>query len=273
MSEVTTNSALNQQTYRADGGETPAKEVHRAICVLLPRALLIGSFDNNGKIINACYTDYRSALPEWITDFFEHQFITDPILSGEHKTNTIFVASDKNLLVPNALYNDAEAENWLQKTTFVEATDTISDCWLKAADVHYLYAWPTAIKKLLAKYFTNAQILPFAAHQFLEDNRKGYYLECCITEKNTYATFYNNNKIQWHQVFAYQNAEDIAYRIKLVCQQYQATLDNITCTIASNNQLELRNELSHYFPGIENKTGHTEWTSTISLLQQLYACG
>jgi len=279
MPEVTTNTALNKQAYNVHSGDTLLNQVDRTICILLPRALIIGGFNDLGNLLMIRYCDYKKTLPAWILDFFEHQFINEPLLSDITKVTAAFVASDKYIIVPEILYNDTTAENWLKKIDFIEGNEVIGSHHLREDSANYVYAWPAAIKNLLARYFIKAPVQPFASYQFHKPDRSEYLLQCCITNEQVYATLYNNRALHWHQVFNYQATEDIAYHIKLLCKQYNIEDDylNIQCTTTGKEQLNVIRELKHYFPNIKDGAGHVNtndasWISTIHLLQQLYAC-
>jgi hypothetical protein len=279
MSEVTNTAALNQQAYNVHGGESLVTQVDRAMCILLPRGVIIAGFSDRGDLLMIRSNDYKKTLPAWILDFFEHQFINEPLLANPAKVTAAFVAADKYLLVPDILYNEQAAEKWMKKIDFIEGNEVIGTQNLREDNAYYLFAWPAAIKSLLARYFTKAKVLPLASYQFYKPYKQECSLQCCITPDQVYATLYNNRSLHWHQVFDYEVAEDIAYRLKLLCKQHNIESDyvNMQCTVTGKSLLHIANELGHYFPNMKDGTGNVNasdrnWTSTIYLLQQLYAC-
>ena len=278
MPEIS-NSNLSQQVYNVHSGDSLLNQVSKVICVLMPRALIIAGFSAHGDLLMIRYSDYKRNLPAWILDFFEHQFINEPLLSDANKVNATFIAGEKSMVVPEVLYNETTAEEWMKKICFVEGNEIIGKHHLREDKANYLYAWPGTIKSLMTRYFGNSKILPFSAYQFYKPYKSECSLQCCITGEHVYATLYNNRTLHWHQVFPYQNAEDIAYHIKLLCQQHDIDPQRmgLQCTMASKNLAPLVNELAQYFPDLKDGTGSVgtndrNWTGTIYLLQQLYAC-
>jgi hypothetical protein len=161
---------------------------------------------------------------------------------------------------------------------FIESNEVINTYPLEKDNAEYVYAFPDGIKGILTRYFPMAKVMPFAAYQFQKPGLAADSLQCCITNDTAYATLYRNNRLQWHQAFCYETAEDIAYQLKLACAQANAepTL-LLQCTTTSKGLAYVANELSHYFPIVKDDSSNVaatdkSWASTIHLLQQLYAC-
>jgi len=273
MSAATTGTALEQQIFYADNDSNIEQVVHR-LCILLPRAILLAGFDENGKLLQATFNSYENSHPEWITDFFEHRFLTNPLLHGNKNDADIFIAASKYLLVPGTLYNNETAEKWLKKIEFIESGELISTYCLQEDNIYYMYAWPAEIKKLISKYFSRASALPLAACQFGKTNTTGHLLQCCIAGMQAYATLYSNDALQWHRVFNFNNIEDIAYTIKHLCRQLNITEDSlqIACTATGANEAAIINELAQYLPNIALKNKDANGGYTLPLLEQLYTC-
>ncbi|MBS1587376.1 MAG: DUF3822 family protein [Bacteroidetes bacterium] len=278
MTEIS-NSNLSQQVYNAHGGDSLINQVRRVLCVLMPRALTIAGFSEHGDLLMIRYSDYKKNLPAWILDFFEHQFINEPLFADPNKVTAAFIAGEKSMVVPEVLFNETASEEWMKKIYFVEGNEIISKHHLREDKANYMYAWPGTIKSLMTRYFGNARILPFAAYQFYKPYKSECSLQCCITSEHVYATLYNNRTLHWHQVFPYDTAEDIAYQVKLLCKQndIEPLRMGMQCTMANKGLATIVNELAQFFPDLKDGTGNVgtndrNWTGTIYLLQQLYAC-
>lgn len=278
MSEVT-NSALHQQVYRVHNGDSLVSQVAKVILVAMPRALAVAGFSDRGDLLMVRYSDYKPHLPPWILDFFEHQFINEPLLQATNKVNAAFVATDKNILIPEVLYNEGAAEQWLRRTHFVEANEVISMSHMREDRSHYVYAWPAAVKSLLNRYFPQGPPRPLASYQFYKSYKAEHSLQCAITSDKVFATLYKDRQLCWHQVFPYNTAEDIAYHIGLLCTEHDINPQrlDVHATVIQQELAPLIRALSEYYPTLKDGTGNIianepEWVSTIYLLQQLYAC-
>jgi len=278
MSEVT-NSRLNQQVYNAGGGDITPNQVAKVICALLPRGILIGGFGEKGDLLTVRYNDYKKDLNTWILDFYEFQFINEPLLAKPERVVAVFVGGDKNIIIPGALYENAAAETWLKKIHYVESIELIAGYNLPEDSAKYVYAWPSTIKSLIIRYFTNARVFPLAAYQFHKTQQQGYNIHCCVTTDQVYATLYRDGELQWHQVFNYETGEDIAYHIKLLCKQSRIDAKDVKvyCTLFGKVPAYAVDQLSQYITLEREKndlinTSEKNWIGSISLLQRLYQC-
>jgi hypothetical protein len=277
MSEII-NSAINYHAYNVHEGETLMSQVSRVICVLLPRGLIVAGFSNHGDLLMIRYGDYSRTLPTWILDFYEHRFLDEPLLSNPENVVATFVASDKYMVIPDALYEEGAAEKWLRKIFFVEANEIVSVHRLHEDKARYTYAYPSTLRSLVGRYFTNSKLFPLSAYQFYKPYKTEHSLQCCITAEHVFASLYHNRQLQWHQVFDYEKGEDIAYQLKLLCKQNKINSDDLDmqATVTYRGLNPVLNEMSQYFPNIKesevNVVANRQWASAIGLLQQLYAC-
>ena len=279
MSEIT-NNPLNEQIYKVHTGTNLVAQIARVNIILMPRGMTVAGFSDRGDLLMIKNNDYKRALPPWIIDFFEHQFLNEEMLSAPHKVTAVFIANDKNLLVPDTLYKGQDAEAWLRKLYYIEANEVVNTHQMREDQAFYLYAWPSAIKSLINRYFTKAQVFPFSIYQFHKPFKAECNLQCALTADKAFATLYKDRHLHWHQAFSYKSAEDIVYQIKHAISEYglSETPVHIQCTVANKNLAPHITELLQFFPGLKDGTGNVvtnerTWTSNIYLLQQLYACG
>lgn len=277
MSEVNKN-AINYHSYDAYQDENLISQVARVVCTLLPKGLLVAGYNEHGDLQMVRYGDYSNAVAPWMLDFYEHRFLGEPLLQQPEKVIAFFICSDKYLLVPEELYEEHAAARWLRQIFFIEGNEMISAYPLEDDQVRYLYAWPAAVKSLIGRYFPDAKILPFAAYQFYKPYRTGHHLQCAITPESVYATLYHNRALQWHQVFAFTNGEDIAYHIHLLFKQWKVKAADADLNYSGiyRGMNPVLNEMSQYFESMHDveaaiSSGH-QWVHTIKLLQQLYSC-
>lgn len=286
MSEITNNlnqqvsniHGLNKQVYNIHDGDTLLSQAEKVICVLMPRGLVAGGFSQHGELLMLRYNEYKKDLPTWILDFFEHQFIDEPLLANPDKMTALYIATEKSMIVPNALYDEQAAEEWMKKIFFIESNELIASFDIKNEEAQYIYSWSAAVQSLVTRYYPGSQVYPLSRYQFYKPLQSELSLQCCITYNQVYATFYKQQKLQWHQIFYYETAEDIAYQLKLLCQQNDIDEDQLSvqCLAVNQNLTYITTALSQYFTvftdGVLKNERGTSWNSTILLLQQLYAC-
>lgn len=279
MAELTNGTVTNLH-FNAHEGANLITQVAKVIILIFPRGLLIAGFNATGDILMIRYTEHKHSLPTWILDFYEHSFIDDNLLQNPEKVAGIFIASEKYLLVPNELYTEHDADDWLRKIYFVEANEMVDRYRLHDDNGHYLFAYPNAIKNLVNRYFHQTPIMPLATYQFYKPYRMESMLQCCISADQVFATLYKNRNLAWHQVFSYTTAEDIAYQIQLMSKQYRIDSQNMEmqAAVIHKDLNHVIADLTQYFPKLkfgnnEDVLGSVrEWYIASHLLEQLYSC-
>ncbi|RYZ52378.1 MAG: DUF3822 family protein [Sphingobacteriales bacterium] len=278
MSEIT-NSVVNYHAYNVHEGEALQGQVSKIIGIAMPRGFIAAGFSDRGDLLMIRYSDYPKDMPTWVPDFFDHRFAEEPLLGRPDQVFVVYVLSDKNLLVPNAMHDEASAGTWLRKTFFIEDNESVESFQIADEKLQYLFAWPTAIKGLAHRYFPTARIMPLAAYQLTQLYKSVTSIQCMITEDQVSATLYINRTLHWHQVFSYLNAEEIAYKLKHVCKEHGLTTDetDVFYTTAHSGVNQITDQLSQYIPNIrQTEAGvlitNPAWAPTVSLFQRLYTC-
>ena len=159
-------AAGNHRTYRANEHDTVLSEVSTVQCILLPRALLVAGFSDEGRVVMARYSSYTVENGEWEPSFFEHEFINEHLLGVPQQVKALFVGGVPELLIPNALYDSFSSRDWINSLHHITKGDMVESYGLANPDAEYVYAVPQAIEKLLQRYFGETPIIPLAAYQF-----------------------------------------------------------------------------------------------------------
>jgi hypothetical protein len=274
---MASNNNTYEQVYNSSEDGSFLSRLDEVICVLVQRGVMVAGFTDAKELLTIHYTGYNKNRPVWALDFFEQLFANEPLLAMGNKVKGVFICSDKHLVVPDALYDEQEAVNWLKKIHFIEPGDEILSRHMESDKVNYQYAVPVNITELIKINFSKAVTLPLPVYHFKNVQREGLQLQCCITGEQVCATMHNNGQLLWHRIFHYTCAEDIAYDINHLSIENNITASNITflCNSISASEYKVLNDLSQYFPSIRSGSGNniaSEWDPAISLAQQLIAC-
>jgi hypothetical protein len=279
MIQETTKSVVNYKAYNVVESDALLAQVSKIICIMLPKAFVIGGFSDRGDMLMIRYNDYPNDIHDWVPDFFDHRFAEEPLLARPELVIAIYVLTDKYVVVPNELYDPITSKDWLKNIYFVEENENVDAFHINEEKVQYVYAWPSAIKGLASRYCPNARFLPLGAFQFTQLYKADSAIQVAITNNAVVATYYKHRKLQWHQVFKYQSTEDIVYRLMQVCNQYQQPTDELDVffTTANSDLNSVASNLSSYFPHIKAMEAgvmvtNPVWASTVSLFQRLYTC-
>ncbi len=266
-----------RQVYNATDDGKVLSGIHHVTCILVRRGLLAASFNATNELLSIHYAGYNKNRPVWELDFFEPLFSQEPLLTDHEKITKIFFCSAQNLVVPAELYDPTEAENWLKKIHYVDTNDEVQHFYLKEDKSNYLYSIPVNIKALVKINCPMAPLLPLPVYQFSSNYTRGVRLHCFLSGEQASVTIYHYGTLLWHRVFDYTAAEDIAYEIRLICEEHKINADKISiaCTALSAAEYPVTSKLSQYFGGATTGGGHTinsPWACTLSLIKQLETC-
>ncbi len=271
-----TNNTYEQVYYDHDDDGVMGR-VSYVVCVLARRGMLAAGFSAGKELVTMHYTGYSNNKPVWELDFFEHLFANEPLFAAKEKVKGVFVCTDKNLIVPDDLYDENEAKKWLNNIHFVEVKDVVESFPLEDDKAIYMLAIPVHVTELIKINFRKAVMLPLPIYHFTNQVKQSLFLQCTITSDQVCATLHNYSQLLWHRVFDYSCAEDIAYEIRLLCKENNISPDklNLSCNTISAAEYNIVNGLSQYFPGIKAGNGRSisgQWDPAICLGQQLFAC-
>ena len=274
---ATENQNIYRQVYNVHEDVHLLAAVHRVTCVFLRRAVLSAAFNANDELLSVHYIGYSKDKQVWDLDFFEPLFTHEPLLLKVEKITKVFFFSADNLVVPEALYNREEAELWLKNIQFIAVTDEIQHYYLKEDKAWYLYGVPLNIKALVKINCPTVSIKPLPAYQFSGNYTRGVRLHCFVSSDQACVSLYHYGALLWHRIFDYTAAEDIAYEIRVVCEEHKINADKITiaCTGLSASEHGVVNALSQYFASVTTAAGHTinnVWTPALSLIKELESC-
>lgn len=269
-------SNIYEQVYNVSEDETLMSRVALVVCVLVERGLFAAGFSINRELLTIHYTGYNKNKPVWDLDFFEHLMMQEPLLNVREKVKGVLVCSNKNLVVPDALYDEKEAKAWLRHLHFIEAKDNIDIYPLEDDKSVYLHAVPLHISELIKINFRKATLLPLCIYHFKNIRQQSLHLQFCITSDQVCVTLHNYSQLLWHRVFSYTTPEDIVYEIKHFCMENNISPSKIAfrCDALSAAEYEVIKALTHYLTGIRSGKGaiNGNWDASISLAQQLLTC-
>lgn len=271
------SNAVNEQVYNAREEESTPSRVALVICVLARRGLYVAGFSITKELLTIHYSGYGISRPVWDLDYFEQAFVSEPLLAVKEKIKGVFIASDRHIIVPDELYDENHAREWLKRIYYVEHGDKVMISELEHDKAILLQAVPLNITELVRINFKKAGIIPLHLYQFDRKHNLSLQLQCCLTGDQVILTLHNYSQLLWHHVADYSRAEDIAYMIRLHCKEnyIDPAKLNITCDALSGADFEVINNLTQYFPAIKcgnSMTIHTSWDPAKCLANQLLEC-
>lgn len=257
--------------------ETLSSRVALVICVIVQRGLYVAGFSITKELLTIHYKGYANTKPVWDLDFFEQSFAQEPLLAVKEKVKGVFISSKRHIVVPDELYDENSAREWLKRIHFVEPTDKVMLHALGHDKAMFLQAVPLNITELVRINFRKAVVVPLHAYQFNERQSQSLQLQCCISAEQATITLHNYSQLLWHHVMDHASAEDIAYLIRLHCKEnyIDPVKLNIVCDTLSGADHDVVKGLSNYFPAIKCGNGRSiqsPWDPAVCLANQLLEC-
>jgi hypothetical protein len=271
------NSGLLEQVYNVREDDTLSARVALVICVLVERGAFVAGYTIGKELLTIHYTAYGANKPVWELDFFEHLFASEPLLAVRDKVKGVITGTGKNLIVPDELYDEQEAEKWLRKLHFVEQLDRVNTYPLDNDKAILLQAMPVNIAELVKINFKKAMVLPLHAYQFEGENAQSLHMQLCLAGDQVFVTLHNYSQLLWNHVVSYACAEDIAFAIKQMCKEnyIDPVKLHISCNALAGTDYDVINSLTQYFPNVRSGNGeviNARWQPAICLANQLLAC-
>ncbi len=274
---ATEKQNIYRQVYNASDDINILAGIDRVTCVLSRRSLLAAAFNASNELLSLHFVGYSNEKPVWDLDFFEQLFSQEPLLRDRTKITRAFFFSSAQLIVPAELYDETEAMKWLKQVQFIDINDVVKHYYQKEDKAHYLYAIPLNIEALIKINCAEATINPLPAYQFASNYTRGVRLHCFLAQGQACVSLYHYGTLLWHRIFDYVAAEDIAYEIRMVCEEHNINADKITlaCNTISAAEYTIASDLSQYFSAVTTGSGHTinsVWAPALSLIKQIESC-
>lgn len=266
-----------RRQYLAHNGEDLLSQVQKVICLVTPHVFISAGYHPSGEVLMVNSSRYD--VQAWAPKFIEYEFLNDPLFAAPEMVQAVFVASSKNMLVPDELFEDKEeASHWLKKIYHCEEDDALFAEHFSSNKLHCCFAFEASIVAVLSQYLSEIRIKPLTMVHFKD--KVADALQCTIADTYAKATLHFNNKLVWHQTFEYETAEDILYQLSAACQVHEIDIQDflLSFTTTSIEDQPILKKLKHYFPKYKaTKSGIADiiapdWAATVFLFQQLYGC-
>lgn len=210
----------------------------------------------------------------WDQEFMEEIFINEPLFAGEETFKSIWITEERSLLIPESLFNQGYATDWIKKFHFLEETETLFDDSLKPAlKAQIIFPIPENLKNLLNHYFEEVAVKAFSKIALsLPEENTGTIIKIVNLPRLVLFSLQENGKNILHQIAHYEKTEDIIYKIAIILQEKNINQDQVKISLSGiapfyNNIIE---ELQNFFEIQEDLTDTTQ--ATINFFKKTYLC-
>jgi hypothetical protein len=211
---------------------------------------------------------------DWDLEMMEQIFINDPLFAGPEPFTHVWLAEQRNILIPDHFYDVDYSGEWIRKFHFLESDEIIfTGSMAPFLEAQIVFPVREKLKTLLEHYMEEAKINALSGVALSEAKPANTSLiELINLPKVILLSLQHNGKFNLHQVSAYDNTEDIIYNIALILQEKDLNQDQVNIELSGiapfwNNILE---ELPAYFNQIEIPADTT--LITLNFFKKLYTC-
>ncbi len=165
------------------------------------------------------------------------------INTSKFKTIRLVFSNSLFTIIPNELYNEDRASDYMEFNSFLLPNDPIESKLINTLDIQFLFSYNESIELLIKNNFSKHNV---------KLSHSGYSLINQLKEYNSYANLFiwintsnieivhfKNNKLIFYNYFETETKEDVLYYILFISQQ----LD-----------IDLNKEKIHLLGNIENKS-------------------
>lgn len=209
-------------------------------------------FSDQKTVVNVKHYEWSAQMElEQISDII----LDETLLGGQEHVTKIWIASDRNMLVPKQLFDIKEIQNWFQKLYFVEANESIE---ISATTQPNGYSIDAIRKDLLDEILHHTHDTQIdSLFQCLLANTDATQNNIAITLMGNYAVMqaYQEQQLQLIQL-TNASAANILHLIHTYGEQQQVAQDAIKILIQGYSEAmpEIKELLGSYFQVQEGNT-------------------
>lgn len=209
--------------------------------------------------------------------FWLKELANDDILLKHHpkKVKKIWFSEERNLLIPNSLFEDNLAESWLRKFHHLSPDELLLSFEFNSSlEAKIIFPIAESVKAFLSDTFTKASFSPVSQLAFQSaQNKDNAALQLICLPREVIITLSQNGHFVYHLVYPYENPQNIVYKIALILEEKdinQQQISEISFSGIAPFWNNILTEIPPYFPlKIE---GEDSTGITLNFLKKLYKC-
>lgn len=249
--------------------EIPNSIVDQVQMFLWAKGIVIAGHDSNGKLIAA-----KAFVTDFIYDWEQVEAImmNEPLLADPQTVQKNWIASSRNMLVPDAWKDRNKIDDWFKQLYFVEHDEELATANHPDWQLKVIYPKKKTLKALTHQYFpersTQFMICPKVWFQDLKGD-KNYQVGILIFENTCCLTFVAKGQIVHFAVLAEENVPAVLSFIGNYWEK-ETTLQNIELIIAGIHPklAAVQQEFRSYVP--QTKAGQD--IATKEFLETILQC-
>lgn len=201
----------------------------------------------------------------------ESIFMNEPLVAGPQPITRAWIADERNMIVPQHLFNEEAAANWLNKFHFISYNESIQSTTLKQP-ISIAYPLSNDLSALLRKYFPEGKVNALSGVLLQQEiSSENDTLELVFLKETIALTLRKKGKLITHQIEAYTDIHNLVYKVASISKDNEIAQEHLKVSVSGlcidENSL---NELKAFYPKMT--VPGTAQFSSFTLLSKLITC-
>lgn len=222
-----TNTTAAGPVWRYESEALPLSEAHQFHLILWKYGLSYVGFTSAGDPVMAATFLFES---DWDIPRFRELLIDEPVFAGPQPIRTIWIAEERQLLIPAPFFKDDFADVWLRTFHFIETEETLIHRPLAPVlDAFAVFPLKEELLELIREYLPEAKMRPLSLTTFSREGGASAAARIRITNlpKLVLWSFIGNNQFQHHQISPAEEPENVLYTLGLYLQENQQAQQSV----------------------------------------------
>ncbi len=151
------------------------------------------------------------------------------------KVEKIWMTAPKHLIIPENLYEEGYANQWIRRFHFLSADESLFSISLKPQlDAFVIFPIPERWQLMLKDNFKDAQfesLTKYALQRKEKDENESMHLHIVSLPKMITVSLLENKRFLSHHVLPYEQTEQLVYKLALLLQEKEIAQDLITLDV------------------------------------------
>jgi len=247
--------------------DDPLTNIETLHLLIWPQGLCIAGYGLSGNILTTKVYTFAAHDIHAI----ESIFMNEPLVAGPQPVTHIWMAEERNMIIPQHLFNEEAAALWLDKFHHITAHETIHSTTLKQA-VSIAYPVFNDLNTLLKKYFIEGKLNTLSGVLLQQEiSYEHDVLDIVFLNETVAFTIRKKGKLIAHQIEKVTDINNLVYKIASISQDHKIVQDDLKVSVSGFCIKEnIVNELKQFYPKMV--VPGSEQFSSFTLLSKLISC-
>lgn len=267
-----TNTTATDPVWQYESEALPLSEAHHFQLILWKYGLSYAGFTSAGIPVIAATFLFET---EWDVLRVKAILIDEPVFAGPQPIKTIWMAEERQMLIPAPFFKDNFADTWLRTFHFIEPSESLIHRPLAPAlDAFAIFPVKEALLELIREYLPEAKIRPLSLTAFSGEKQASLPARIRLINlpKLVLWSFVTNNQFQHHQISPAEEPENVLYTLGLYLQDNQHAQQAVAIDIEGIAPFwkNLHRSVGDYFPQFRPEEDTT--VTSLEFYKKLFTC-